>query len=85
MDQKTEERKRSKLPIKHFLISLIIGLYTLYLIDYRWGSYGATSDFLVPPIFTQSNLLFSLWFVPFMLMYFLSLRKVSKVAFKRSE
>jgi Zn-dependent protease with chaperone function len=85
MDQKTEERKQSKLPIKHFLLSLIIGLYTLYLIDYRWGSYGSTSDFLVPPIFTQSNLLFSLWFVPFMLMYFVSLRKVSKAILNRGE
>lgn len=85
MTNQTDQRTRAKFPLKLLAISMVIGLYTMYLIDYRWGSYGATSDFLVPPIFTQSNLLFSLWFVPFIVLYVLSLKKVSKAAFKRSE
>ena len=85
MTNQTDQRTRAKFALKLLAISMVIGLYTMYLIDYRWGSYGATSDFLVPPIFTQSNLLFSLWFVPFIVLYVLSLKKVSKAAFKRSE
>jgi len=85
MNNQTEQRTRTKFPFKLLAISMVIGFYAMYLIDYRWGSYGTTSDFLVPPIFTQSNLLFSLWFVPFMLMYFVSLKKVSKAILNRGE
>ena len=68
-------------PFKHRLLLLlanfVVGLYVGYLWNYRWGGIGI-GDTLVPHIFTQTNLLFSLWFVAFLVIDFVIIQRLIK-------
>lgn len=71
----------SSTPMKHrlllFLANTVVGLYVGYLWNYRWGGIGM-GDTFVPPIFTQTNLLFSLWFVTFLVIDFVIIQRLIK-------
>lgn len=60
--------------LKLLLVCNFFAVYACYLVTYRWA--GMVSDRFVPHIFTTSNLLFSIWFVIFLVGYLLSLRKL---------
>ena len=49
------------------LINSLTCFYLVYLVDYRWK--GVVEGAYVPTIFTTSNLLFSIWFVTFIVTY----------------
>ena len=65
---------QTKNRLKSWLLAdVVLCLYLGYLIGYRWN--GRLPDSLVPSLFTHTNLLFSLWFVPFLVAYGYALRQ----------
>lgn len=62
---KTQAKDQRKLLL---LIYSSLCLYLAYLINYRWQ--GRMPDTFVHSFFIQSNLMFSIWFVLFLVMAF---------------
>lgn len=77
MTDKTQDANLLKHRLLLFFANFVVGLYVGYLWNYRWGGIGM-SDAYVPSFFTQTNLLFSLWFVTFLVIDFVIIQRLIK-------
>lgn len=66
-DKDKSENKSDLWLMLMMLLNSFDCFYLVYLVDYRWR--GKVLGAYVPAIFTSSNLLFSIWFVTFIMMY----------------
>lgn len=73
-DKRDIKDKKSDDELNLLLVCNFFAIYACYLVSYRWT--GIVSDRFVPHIFTTSNLLFSIWFVIFLVGYLVSMRKL---------
>lgn len=70
---KDKGKNEAWLMLMMFINSLTC-FYLVYLVDYRWK--GVVEGAYVPTIFTSSNLLFSIWFVTFVVTYLYTAKEI---------